>query len=114
VTESETMEGLMERISFAIPELLDVLPVIHAGPQDGRRAESTPVRVFLHADRQMVLSARGMGKTFDRELEALLMQAGCTLQRQGKGSHAIWWSPITQRTLTVPHGCKAAGLPKHF
>lgn len=65
-----------------------------------------------------------MGKTFDRELEAKLRAAGCELVRQGKGSHAIWWSPITQRTFSVPHACraaptanaalKAAGLPKAF
>lgn len=29
---------------------------------------------------------------------------GCTLVRQGKGSHEIWHSPITKRNLAVPIG----------
>lgn len=44
--------------------------------------------------------------------------------REGKGAHAIWHSPITNRTFTVPRGTKSrhtangvlkdAGLPKAF
>lgn len=32
-----------------------------------------------------------------------LKQAGCTMVRQGKGSHQIWQSPITNKRFTVPH-----------
>ncbi len=32
-----------------------------------------------------------------------LQKAGCTLKRQGKGSHQIWHSPITGKTFPVPH-----------
>jgi hypothetical protein len=59
-----------------------------------------------------------------RRLRALLRAAGCEFVRQGKGSHEIWWSPITQRTFTVPRNIekvptanaalKQAGLPKAF
>ncbi len=65
-----------------------------------------------------------MVQTFDRELKRLLAAAGCVFQRQAKGSHEIWWSPITRRTVTVPNGCvsrhtanavlRDAGLPKAF
>jgi hypothetical protein len=54
----------------------------------------------------------------------LLRAAGCTLVRQGKGSHEIWYSPITERNFPVPivipsrHTANAilrqAGLPKAF
>ena len=37
-----------------------------------------------------------------RPLAEMLRQAGCRFERQGKGSHEIWYSPITQRTFTVP------------
>jgi predicted RNA binding protein YcfA (HicA-like mRNA interferase family) len=53
-----------------------------------------------------------------------LRAAGCEFRRQGKGSHEIWWSPITRRTFTVPRNIekaptanavlKQAGLPKAF
>lgn len=59
-----------------------------------------------------------------RPLVALLRQAGCRMERQGKGSHEIWFSPITERTFTVPANLdgkplanailKQAGLPKAF
>jgi predicted RNA binding protein YcfA (HicA-like mRNA interferase family) len=59
-----------------------------------------------------------------RRLSALLRGAGCYLVRQGKGSHEIWFSPITERTFSVPRNLKKtgtangilqqAGLPKAF
>lgn len=59
-----------------------------------------------------------------RPLVDLLREAGCRFERQGKGSHEIWFSPITQRTFTVPANIdgrplansilKQAGLPKTF
>ena len=45
-----------------------------------------------------------MTKTFDRAVKDLLLAAGCSLVRQGKGGHEIWFSPITQRTFPVPRG----------
>jgi predicted RNA binding protein YcfA (HicA-like mRNA interferase family) len=61
---------------------------------------------------------------FDRELIRRLEQAGCRFIRPGKGSHQIWYSPITSRNFAVPVGIvsrhtangvlKDAGLPKQF
>jgi HicA toxin of bacterial toxin-antitoxin, len=63
-----------------------------------------------------------MAPQFDRPLRDLLGAAGCTLVRQGKGSHEIWHSPITRRNFPVPVGIasrhtanavlRQAGLPK--
>ena len=41
-----------------------------------------------------------MPATFDRELRRLLQRAGCTFVRAGKGSHQIWYSPITEAPLS--------------
>jgi predicted RNA binding protein YcfA (HicA-like mRNA interferase family) len=59
-----------------------------------------------------------------RRLTALLRAVGCEFRRQGKGSHEIWWSPVTGRTFTVPRNIckpatanailKQAGLDKAF
>ena len=37
------------------------------------------------------------------DLIKALSAAGCELKRQGKGSHQIWYSPITGKTFAVPH-----------
>jgi len=65
-----------------------------------------------------------MAADFDRELKRLLEQAGCAHLRAGKGSHQIWYSPISKRKFPVPIGIKSrhtangvlkdAGLPKAF
>jgi HicA toxin of bacterial toxin-antitoxin, len=65
-----------------------------------------------------------MAPQFDRPLRDLLRAASCTLVRQGKGSHEIWYSPITKRNFAVPAGIpsrhtanailRQAGLPKAF
>jgi hypothetical protein len=61
---------------------------------------------------------------FDKPLRDLLREACCVLVRQGKGSHEIWHSPITQRNFPVPIGIpsrhtanailRQAGLAKAF
>jgi len=40
-----------------------------------------------------------MAPRFNRALRELLRAAGCTLVRQGRGSHEIWHSPITKRNF---------------
>ena len=65
-----------------------------------------------------------MGANLYPELSRLLRKAGCELVRQGKGSHEIWFSPITQRRFSVPRNTikvhtansvlKDAGLKKAF
>jgi predicted RNA binding protein YcfA (HicA-like mRNA interferase family) len=65
-----------------------------------------------------------MGSNLYPALVRLLEEAGCSFVRQGKGSHEIWFSPITNRRFTVPKSTviihtangvlKDAGLPKAF
>ena len=44
---------------------------------------------------------------FYRELVAILRQHGCSLVRQGKGSHEIWFSPVNRSHITVPRSTKS-------
>ena len=39
-----------------------------------------------------------MGSNLYPDLARLLKDAGCHVVRQGKGSHEIWFSPISNRT----------------
>ena len=65
-----------------------------------------------------------MAKTFDRELEKILRSKDCVFIRRSKGSHDLWYSPISKRQFTFPTNIvirhtangvlKAAGLPKEF
>jgi predicted RNA binding protein YcfA (HicA-like mRNA interferase family) len=65
-----------------------------------------------------------VGADLYRQLCQILKDGGCTIVRQGKGSHEIWRSPITNRNFTVPSNIikttsanailKQAGLDKHF
>ncbi|MBD2037575.1 type II toxin-antitoxin system HicA family toxin [Leptolyngbya sp. FACHB-321] len=57
-------------------------------------------------------------------LKKLLSESGCFFERQGKGDHEIWYSPITERRFVVDSAIKSrhtanavlkqAGLPKTF
>lgn len=58
-----------------------------------------------------------------RDLARLLREASCHFVRPGKGSHEIWYSPLTRRSFSVPRAkrshtanavLKDAGLPKSF
>jgi predicted RNA binding protein YcfA (HicA-like mRNA interferase family) len=54
----------------------------------------------------------------------MLREAGCEFVRQGKGSHEIWFSPLTRRHFPLPYDIqktatanailRQAGLPKAF
>jgi predicted RNA binding protein YcfA (HicA-like mRNA interferase family) len=65
-----------------------------------------------------------MGGNLYPDLVRLLRAAGCTLVRTAKGSHEIWYSPVTHRRFTVPRNTvmvhtangilKDAGLPRAF
>ena len=65
-----------------------------------------------------------MAATFDRELRQILEKADCRQIRSGKGSHEIWYSPITQRRFPVDQHIlsrhtangvlKQAGIAKQF
>jgi hypothetical protein len=57
-------------------------------------------------------------------VKAHLRRAGCYRQRQGKGDHEIWYSPLTKKSFPVDHKIKSrhtangvlrqAGIPKAF
>ncbi|WP_375515616.1 type II toxin-antitoxin system HicA family toxin [uncultured Nostoc sp.] len=65
-----------------------------------------------------------MGASFIPELKKMLSEVGCYFERQGKGDHEIWYSPITDRRFVVDGTIKSrhtangvlkqAGLPKAF
>ena len=65
-----------------------------------------------------------MGSSFTPQLKKLLLVHGCRFERQGKGDHEIWFSPITGRRFAVDSDIKSrhtangvlkqAGLPKQF
>lgn len=65
-----------------------------------------------------------MGVGYTPQLLRLLVAAGCRFERQGKGDHQIWYSPIAQRTFTVDAKIRSrhlanavlaqAGLSKQF
>lgn len=48
-----------------------------------------------------------MGGGFDRGLRRLLQDADCRFVRHGKGSHEIWYSPITKIHFAVSHDIKS-------
>ena len=61
---------------------------------------------------------------FYRDLVRILKTNGCYPVRQGKGSHEIWYSPVSKQNITVPRTTKSrhtandvlkkAGLEKAF
>ena len=61
---------------------------------------------------------------YTRALKQHLREAGCQFERQGKGDHEIWHSPITKIHFVVDDHIKSrhtanailkqAGLPKKF
>ena len=59
-----------------------------------------------------------MVKSLTPKLKQILQSASCSFERQGKGDHEIWYSPITQRRfaadllLTMP--LSLATLPMLF
>jgi hypothetical protein len=69
-------------------------------------------------------AVRLMARSFTPRLNKLRSESGCTLERQGKGNHEIWYSPVTERHFVVDccikscHTANAvlrqAGLPKAF
>jgi len=62
--------------------------------------------------------------SFTPKLKQLLRDAKCFFERQGKGDHEIWFSPITGIRFVVDNSIKSrhtanavlkqAGLPKKF
>jgi predicted RNA binding protein YcfA (HicA-like mRNA interferase family) len=48
-----------------------------------------------------------MTSTFYSALVAILRNHGCEFVRQGKGSHEIWKSPISNKVFSVPFTVKS-------
>ncbi len=38
---------------------------------------------------------------YEKKVRQIMSQNGCTFFRRGKGGHDIWYSPISQRHVTV-------------
>lgn len=38
---------------------------------------------------------------FEKRVREILTKNGCSFERRGKGDHDIWFSPITNRHITV-------------
>jgi hypothetical protein len=65
-----------------------------------------------------------MPVSFTPELRKILLESGCRLDRQGKGDHEIWFSPLTNRRFVVDGKIKSrhtanavlrqAGIAKRF
>ncbi|MDR3086735.1 MAG: type II toxin-antitoxin system HicA family toxin [Azoarcus sp.] len=51
-----------------------------------------------------------MGAGFYPQLLKLFREHGCTHVRQAKGSHEIWFSPVTEKTFSVPVHINHRGL----
>jgi len=61
---------------------------------------------------------------FTPRLKQILKEAGCHFERQGRGDHEIWYSPITSIRFVIDNKIKSrhtanavlkqAGLPKKF
>ena len=61
---------------------------------------------------------------FQKALKDHLQKVGCKFERQGKGDHEIWYSPITKIRFVVDGKIKSrhtanavlkqAGIPKKF
>jgi len=44
---------------------------------------------------------------YEKEVRNLLKEHGCNFVRHGKGYHDIWYSPLTQRHITVDSKIKS-------
>jgi len=45
-----------------------------------------------------------MGAGYGRDLVKLFRKNGCQFIRNGKGDHKIWYSPLTNRQVTLDYG----------
>ena len=45
--------------------------------------------------------------SFERQVRSILKENGCTFVRHGKGDHDIWYSPITNKNVTVDSTIKS-------
>jgi len=65
-----------------------------------------------------------MSTSYTSQVKKVLLANECYFERQGKGDHEIWYSPISDRRFVVDGAIKSrhtanavlsqAGLPKQF
>lgn len=48
-----------------------------------------------------------MAEGFYNQIIEILKRHGCTFVRNGKGSHEIWFSPISKKNFSVPFSTKS-------
>jgi len=88
-----TLEELADAVFALAPDLLVANGEATAGEQ---------VEIVLTAEQRKTIEAvAAYMATLYRALVDILREAGCRLERQGKGSHEIWYSPTSQQTFTV-------------
>ena len=61
---------------------------------------------------------------YEKRVRTILRENGCNFVRPGKGDHEIWYSPITNRHITVDNKIKSrftanaimkqSGIEHHF
>ena len=44
---------------------------------------------------------------YEKKVREVLKDSGCYFERRGKGDHDIWYSPITNRPVTVDSKIKS-------
>ena len=44
---------------------------------------------------------------YEKRVRDVLSEYGCTFRRHGKGDHDVWYSPITNKPITVDHKIKS-------
>ena len=113
--EVPTLDALVEVVADLAPDLIETnLP-----------GASEPIHISVqHVVTPRTADAAWRGGNLYPTLARLLRAKGCASVRQGKGSHEIWFSPLTNRRFTVPRNTtkthtanqvlKDAGLPKAF
>jgi len=113
-TEGDTLEGLVEKLKLLFQNFL--MPM---GLNKNMKSHSkySPGDLRLPKERAWM-------SDYSKELKQHLQKEGCYFERQGKGDHEIWFSPITNIRFVVDNHIKSrhtanavlkqAGLPKRF
>ncbi|MCL1806382.1 MAG: type II toxin-antitoxin system HicA family toxin [Oscillospiraceae bacterium] len=51
---------------------------------------------------------------YEKKVRQILKENGCRFERRGKGDHDIWYSPITNRPVTVDSKIKSRHTANHI
>ena len=54
-----------------------------------------------------------MAENYTPAVKRLLREAGCRFERQGRGDHEIWYSPLTNRRFMVDAKIKSRHWANH-